>query len=104
MSVTFCYITCSNVEEAKKIGRKLVEEKLAACINIFPNITSIYWWKGKIEEANETILIVKTKKELKDRVIKEVRKIHSYTLPCIVFFEIKDGLKEFLEWIRQETC
>ncbi len=104
MSVFFCYVTCSNEEEAKRIGKKLVEKRLAACVNIFPRVASVYWWEGKVEEANEAILIAKTREELKDKIIEEIRKMHSYTLPCIVFFEVKDGLKEFLEWVEKETC
>jgi len=99
---TFVYITAPNVKEAEKIGKILVEEKLAACVNIFP-IRSIYRWKGKIEKAREVVLIAKTKKTLFSKLAKRVAEIHPYEIPCIVGFDIKQGNEEFLEWIDGET-
>ncbi len=60
--IVFSYIVCKNKAEAKKIGKVLLQERLAACVNILDNMQSMYWWKGKIEEANETVLIAKTTK------------------------------------------
>lgn len=98
----FAYITAPDIKEAEKIGRTLVEEKLAACVNIFP-IISIYRWKGKIEKAREVVIIAKTKKVLFSKLVRRVAEIHSYELPCIVGFDIWQGKKEFLEWIDGET-
>lgn len=94
------YITAGDIEEARKIGRKLVEERLAACANIFP-IASIYRWKGKIEEANEFGIIVKTKTEKVKELEKRVKELHSYEVPCVVSFRIEEGSKDYLDWIGE---
>jgi len=93
------YITTSNKKEAKKIAKILLSEKLAACCNIF-KIDSIYWWQGKIEESGEYGIFVKTKKSLIEEIIKRVKQIHSYSIPCILSFDIEKGNKNFLEWIN----
>jgi len=96
------YITTKDEEEARKIGKTLVEEKLVACVNIHP-IKSIYWWEGKITEESEIAMFVKTKAELVDEVIKRVKELHSYEVPCIVSFPIEKGYPDFLKWISQST-
>jgi len=96
------YITAKDEEEAREIGKALVEEKLAACINIHP-IKSIFWWEGEIAEENEAAMLVKTKAELVDEVITRVKELHSYEVPCIVSLPIEKGHPEFLKWIDQST-
>ncbi|MBO8179346.1 MAG: divalent-cation tolerance protein CutA [Archaeoglobus sp.] len=96
----FIYITAPSLEEAEKIAKRLLEKKLAACVNIFP-IKSFFWWEGKIEAANEFALIVKTTTEKFAEVRDEVKAVHSYTTPCICTIPIERGLKEFLEWIEE---
>ena len=100
---TLIYITAGSAEEARSIGRKLVEERLAASVNIFNNIQSIYWWGGRMQEESEAVLIAKTKKALIPELIEKVKAMHSYELPCIVSLPIADGHGPFLEWIREET-
>ncbi len=97
------YITCSNFEEAKKIGKKLIEERLAACVNIVEKIFSIYWWQGKIEEANEALLIAKTNERNLESLMKRVKELHSYTVPAILAIKIEKGYEEFLKWLDKET-
>ena len=97
------YVTTSNLEEARKIAEAVVEERLAACANIYPEIRSIYWWQGKVEESGETALILKTRRELVPKVVERVKQLHSYTVPCIITLPIAEGNREFLEWIRGET-
>jgi periplasmic divalent cation tolerance protein len=97
------YITTGSANEAEKIGNSLVEEKLAACVNIFP-IKSVYRWKGKIRRESEAAMIIKTRKELVDRVIKRVKELHSYEVPAIVVFNIEKGHKDFLRWIDESTA
>ena len=97
----FIYITCKDKKEAKKIGFSLVKNKLASCVNIFP-IESIYRWQGKIVQEKEAVLIVKTLKKNFKKIEKEVKKLHSYSLPCILEIPIKRGNKEYLEWLRRE--
>ncbi len=96
----FVYITCESLDEARRIARHLLEKKLIACANIFP-IRSLFWWKGKIEECNEFVMIVKTKAEKFKELREEVKKIHSYSIPCICSFVIEEGNREFLDWIEK---
>lgn len=93
------YVTASGVKEAKKIARKLLEEKLVACANIIPNMESIYWWEGNLEEDVESILLLKTHSELVDKVIDRVKEIHSYQTPCALEIQIKSGSSEYLDWL-----
>ena len=95
------FITTSGDKEAKKIARALVSQKKAACVNIVPRIESFFWWKGKIDSAKETLLIVKTKSHLLDDVIKLVRKLHTYDVPEIIALPITAGNKEYLRWITR---
>ncbi len=97
------YVTASNKEEAKKIGEALVKERLAACVNIYPEIESIYWWQGKVEESGEAALILKTRRSLVPKVIERVKQLHSYTAPCIIALPIVEGYEDFLKWIESET-
>jgi periplasmic divalent cation tolerance protein len=98
----FVYITTSSKEESKTIGKKLVEEKLAACVNIISSIESIYLWKGQIEEDNESLLIAKTKSENIDKIIKRVKEIHSYETPAILAIPIIEGSKDYLDYLESE--
>lgn len=97
----FIYITCKNKKEAKKIGLVLIKKRLAACCNIFP-IESIYWWEDKIVKDREVVLIVKTLKKNFKKIEKEVKRLHSYTVPCILEILIKRGNSEYLNWLKRE--
>ena len=103
MKLSFIYITASSKKEARCLGKLLVENRLAACVNIIDGMKSLYWWKGKIEEGNETVVIAKTRKSLVRKLIKAVKAAHSYTCPCIVELPIESGYPPFLDWIRNET-
>jgi periplasmic divalent cation tolerance protein len=96
------YITTSGALESKKIARKLLEEKLVACINIIPKIESIYLWKGTIEEDSESIMLVKTKSELVGKVIKRIEQLHSYEIPCILEIRVNNGSNNYLKWMESE--
>ena len=97
------FISGSTFRGAKKIARALVEKKLAACCNIMKGVTSIYFWEGKIEEAAECMIIVKTRQERFNQLVEEVKKIHSYVLPEIIAVPITKGLKGYLSWIDEST-
>jgi len=103
MEYVIVYITAKDMEEAKKIQDILVSEKLAACVNIIPEIKSCYWWKGEKEKANEVALIAKTKKDLIDKLTKKVKEIHSYDVPCIIALPIVGGNEDFLKWIGESV-
>ena len=99
----FFYITAKNKSEAKKIATILVKKKLVACANIFNNIQSFFLWKNKVNNSNETVIMGKTLQKNQPKVISEVKKIHSYDIPCIVFYKISSGNKEFLNWINKSV-
>ena len=94
------YITAGSMNEAKNIGRVLVEERLAACVNIFP-ITSIYRWKDNIEETGEFVMLVKTLTGKVKDIEKRVKKLHSYEVPCVISFKIDSGSEDYLKWIEE---
>jgi periplasmic divalent cation tolerance protein len=92
----FVYMTAGSKEEASTISRCLVEEKLAACVNIIDGMTSIYRWEGKLESASETVLIAKTMSGKVDALTERVKVLHSYDCPCIVTLDIQSGNQDFL--------
>ncbi|MEK6615202.1 MAG: divalent-cation tolerance protein CutA [Bacteroidota bacterium] len=103
MKIIFAYITAKNKSEAKKIGRVLLEARLCTCVNIFDKMNSMYWWEGKIEEANEAVLIAKTTKKLFKKLSAKVKSIHRYSCPCILQIEISDGNKEYVQWLMENV-
>lgn len=96
-------VTTSGEAESRRIGKQIVEERLAACANIVPKITSYYWWKGRLEEDSESLLLLKTKKENLERLIKRIQALHSYENPAIVALPIEEGGQKYLGWIKDET-
>lgn len=103
MTFATIYITAASQDEALTIGRAVVEARLAACANVFPGITSVYWWEGSRQEGSEAALILKTRQDLVDQVVAKVKELHSYECPCVVALPIAGGNKEFLDWIAKET-
>ncbi len=97
------FVTCSSLEEAEKIGNSLVGKRLVACVNIMPEIESIFLWKGKIAKEKEVLLIAKSRMELFDSIQNEVRELHSYEVPEIIALPIEAGAEDYLEWIKKET-
>ncbi|MBS7658257.1 MAG: divalent-cation tolerance protein CutA [Candidatus Bathyarchaeia archaeon] len=97
------FITCQNINEAKRIAETLLSKRLAACVNISSQIESLYWWKDKIEESKECLLIVKSKTTLLNKLINEVKSIHSYELPEIIALPIIGGNTDYIKWLNQET-
>ena len=103
MKPIFAYMTASSPEEARRIGRALVEARLAACVNIIDGMTSFYWWQGKIEEGSEAVLIAKTTRDRLDALTAKVNSLHSSSVPCVVGLAIEGGNRNFLDWIGAET-
>jgi len=103
MSVMFVYATTADADEARRIGRQVVEEQLAACANILPGVTSIFRWQGKLEEAGEAALILKTTEEKLEPLIARVKSLHSYECPCIEALPVVEGNRDFLAWVVRET-
>ncbi|MEO5374906.1 MAG: divalent-cation tolerance protein CutA [Alphaproteobacteria bacterium] len=104
MNYSLVYMTAGTRDEALALGRALVEARLAACANVLGDITSVYWWQGRLEEGGEVALLVKTRTELVERVVARVRELHSYACPCVVAMPIAAGNPAFLEWIGNETA
>lgn len=102
-SIKFLYITCKDLTEARKIGQDLIHEHLAACVNIIPGMESLYRWQGKIESAQEVILIVKTRSTLVNRCIDFVKGIHTYEIPCILVINIELGHQPYIDWLLRNT-
>ena len=103
MTANLVYMTAASRGEAEQIGRTLVEERLAACVNILGPITSIYRWEGELTTDDETAFIAKTTEKLIDPLVERVRQLHSYSCPCVVAIAIQAGNPEFLNWIESET-
>jgi periplasmic divalent cation tolerance protein len=96
-------ITTPSLREARTIGRKLVEEKLAACVNIVPQIASIFHWQGKICRARESLMVLKTQPSCFDRLVKRVKSLHRYSVPEIIALPIIRGSQDYLRWIHKST-
>lgn len=101
--ITFIYVTASSREEAEKLAEAVVADRLAACANILPGMKSVYHWQGRIERAEEAVVIFKTRKSLFSAVGEKVRELHSYETPCIVSLPVGEGNAGYLEWIMAET-
>ncbi len=95
--------TAGSEDEARKIARHLVEQRLAACVNIVPQIESIYRWQGKLESAREWLLLIKTTENIFPAVRDAIRELHSYELPECISISVEDGSAAYLEWIDQSV-
>src|SRR5229473_2766874 len=96
-------VTCASVAEARRIGRSVVEKKLAACANILAGVESIYRWKGKVERAREVLVVMKTTAARVRELEREVKRRHSYEVPEFVVLPIVAGSQEYLEWVGKSV-
>ena len=103
MKPTFLYMTAGNKAEAARIGKALVESRLAACVNIIENMSSIYLWEGDIQDDSETVMIAKTVESHVPAVVEKVTSLHSYDCPCVVSLPVTGGHQDFLEWIAESV-
>ena len=103
MRTFLVYMTAADKAEARAIGRHLVQSKLAACVNIFDGMNSMYVWQGEFQDDHEAVLIAKTTENRVPGLIAAVRERHSYECPCIVTLPISDGNPGFLEWIADQV-
>ena len=97
------FVTASSKKEAKLISTSLLEEKLAACVNILELAGSYFWWEGKIDYAKEILLIIKTKKKMLSKVVKAVKLKHSYTVPEVIAMPVIGGNRDYLRWIGESV-
>ncbi len=98
--ISLIYVTAPTKDEALKIGRATLEKKLAACINVWGGMQSMYWWEGKIESASEWVLLIKAPSEKVDQIIALTKAMHSYSTPCVLSWEMAKGNPAYLEWLR----
>ena len=103
MSEILVYMTAPDVETARRIGRTLVDRRLAACVNILPAIESLYWWDGSVQSEVETAFLAKTRADLYDSLQACVLEMHPYEIPCIVALNLDRGHVPFLRWIGEQT-
>jgi periplasmic divalent cation tolerance protein len=101
--VSVVYSTIDNIQDARRIANTLVEEQIVACVNIIPKIESIYRWKGKIENEEELVIIAKTTDQNVKKTIHRIKELHSYELPDIIVLPVIGGLKDYLDYITNET-
>lgn len=97
------YLTFMDVEQADQIGRVLLGEKLIACINILPGVTSLFEWHGEVQQASEVIAIAKTTRGAFDRLAARVQDLHSYEVPCVIAYPADTGLPAFMAWVAQSV-
>jgi periplasmic divalent cation tolerance protein len=103
MTVISVYAVFADVEEAERIGRQVVEERLAACINILPSVRSIYRWNGAVEQSDEAAAILKTAEDRAEALITRIAGLHSYDVPCIVSSPVDKVLGSYADWVADST-
>lgn len=96
-------VTTKNKQEARKIASVLIKKRLAACVNIIGKVESLFWWQGKIDKCPEALLIIKTKKSLFERLRKEVRRLHSYSVAEVIALPIVKIDKDYKKWLNDAT-
>jgi periplasmic divalent cation tolerance protein len=97
------YTTFPSLDDAKRVGEALVAARLAACVNMFPGMISIFEWKGAREQANEVAMIIKTRASLTEQVLKETKRLHPYELPALLVLPTEGGSAEYCGWIVSQT-
>jgi periplasmic divalent cation tolerance protein len=97
------FITTKTPEEANKISKSLVKKRLAACVNIVPDVSTHFWWKDKLDFSHESLLMVKSKQSLLPDIIKSVKKMYSYSIPEIIALPIAGGDQDYLDWLDSEV-
>jgi len=97
------YVTAKDVSEGRKVAKAVLEKRLAACVNIMNGVESHFWWDGKLDQAQEVLLIMKTRKAAFFKLVKAVKAAHSYSVPEIIALPLAAGDKKYLDWIRKET-
>ncbi len=103
MTVVSVYAIFADAAEAERIGRQMVEERLAACVNILGSCRSIYRWQGAVESADETVAIFKTADDIADALITRIASLHSYDVPCVATWPIDKILGSYADWVEESV-
>lgn len=98
------YVTAPSAETAQAIGRTLVAERLAACVNLIPGMRSVYRWEGAVHEADEVVLLAKTRADRFEALADRVRALHPYACPCVIALPVERGSRDYLDWIAAESA
>lgn len=93
--------TAASAEEGKGLGRRLVEERLAACVNVVPGARSVYWWEGAVQEADEVLLVIKTRRDRYPALARRLQELHSYSVPEILAVSVETGSPAYLAWVGE---
>ena len=101
MTYIMVYITAKDADEASRIGEALVKERLAACANVIPEIQSTYWGKSNVEKEGEAALLLKSVQDRAEQIIRRVRELHSYDVPCIDIIPLSGGNPEYFKWLDE---
>ncbi len=102
--IVFLYVTCPTLTEAETLAEAIVAERLAACANILPGMRSVYWWQGKLEKADEVVVIFKTRPDLVDAATAAIKAAHSYTVPCVLPLPVlPGGNPDYRAWLAEQT-
>ncbi len=96
------FISAGSREEAEKIARVLVERRLAACAQAMGPVRSFYWWKGRVEEADEWLCLAKSSREKLSELVKAVKEVHSYEVPEVIATPVMGGLGSYIKWVKEE--
>ena len=97
------FITTATIGEAKRISKALLNQRKAACVNIVPKVSSLFWWQEKLDSAKESLLIIKTKASQLNEIVRSVKELHSHDVPEIIALPIVGGNQDYLEWIDKEV-
>jgi periplasmic divalent cation tolerance protein len=100
VSVYLVFSTASSLKEGEKVARHLIQSGLAACVNVVPGIYSHFYWEGRLCREKEVLLLIKTVKGKLNRIIKNIKELHSYSVPEILFFKAQGGEKQYLSWVE----
>lgn len=104
MECMLAYVTVPDMETARRIGRAVVERRLAACVNILPGMESMYWWNAEVQSGSEVVLLAKTTRASFAALTECAAGLHPYEVPCVVGVPLVDGHEPFLRWICEETA
>ena len=103
VNALICFCTCPDTDTAERLAEALVEERLAACVNIVPGLRSVYRWQAEVERADETLLLIKTVRERFDALSARIKALHPHELPEVLAVEAAAGLPAYLRWVADET-
>ena len=103
MEVNLVLSTAGSLTEGKKIARRLVEEGLAACVNVIPGVFSFFSWEGKLCQEREVLILAKTRKSNNSKIIRKIKELHSYEVPEVLFLPLVGGEEKYLQWVRQSV-